>query len=57
MTRYETQNRWDRENTVQFKLKLNKRTDADLIEKLNSVDNRQGYLKELIRADITKDAK
>ena len=54
-TKYETQNRWDRENTVQTKLKLNKHTDTDIIEKLNSVDNKQGYIKELIRADIAKD--
>ena len=44
--------RWDAEHTVQFKLKLNKTNDADIIEKLNEVDNKQGYIKELIRKDI-----
>ena len=33
-------------------IKLNLRTDADIIEKLDSVENRQGYLKQLIRQDI-----
>ena len=28
-----------------------KNQDADIIEKLNSVDNKQGYIKRLIRED------
>lgn len=54
MSKYETQNRWDKENTTQVKLKLNNKTDADIIEYLASVDNKQGYLKGLIRADIKR---
>ena len=49
----EAKTRWDRENTVVVTMKLNKNQDADIIEKLNSVDNRQGYIKDLIRADIS----
>lgn len=33
-------------------LKLNKETDADIIQKLESSENIQGYIKSLIRADI-----
>lgn len=33
-------------------LKLNVNTDADILEKLASVDNVQGYIKELIRKDM-----
>lgn len=51
MGKYEPQERYDKENTVQFRLKLNKKTDADVIEKLQSVDNKQGYIKRLIRED------
>jgi hypothetical protein len=47
--------KWDAENTKQYKLKLMLRTDQDIIEKLDSVPNRQGYLKDLIRKDIAKD--
>lgn len=50
----EAKKKWDAENTVVVTMKLNKKTDADIIEKLNSVDNNQGYIKELIRADIEK---
>lgn len=44
--------RWDKENTVVITMKLNKNTDADIIEKLESVDNKQGYIKRLIREDV-----
>ena len=45
------QAKYDKDNTVQIKLKLNKRTDSDILEILNSVSNKQGYIKELIRID------
>ena len=46
--------KYDDAKTVQFKMKLNKTTDADILAKLDSVDNKQGYIKGLIRADIAK---
>lgn len=45
------QAKYDKDNTVQIKLKLNKKTDSDILEILNSVSNKQGYIKELIRID------
>lgn len=45
---------YDRENTRRINLKLNLKTDADIIQKLESVENIQGYLKQLIREDIEK---
>lgn len=45
-------NKYNKENTVCVQLRLNKNTDADIIEKLNSVPSKMGYIKELIRADI-----
>ena len=46
--------KYNKENTVQISLKLNRTTDADLIDSLNRVKNKQGYIKELIRRDIAK---
>ena len=43
---------WNAEHTTMVTLKLNKRTDADILAKLASVPNRQGYIKELIKKDI-----
>lgn len=44
--------KYDAENTVQIKLKLNKNTDADIIRKLDAVENKQKYIKDLIRSDL-----
>ena len=54
MGKYKAQERYDQENTVQIRLKLNKGTDSDILDKLNAVDNKQGYIKQLIREDIKK---
>jgi len=47
--------RWDAENTVQIKMKLNRTTDADILARLEEVASKQGYIKELIRKDIKKE--
>ena len=46
--------KYDAENTVQIRMKLNKKTDADILAWLDEQENRQGYLKALIRADMEK---
>ena len=43
---------FDKKHTRRIGLKLNKNTDADIILKLESCGNIQGYIKGLIRADI-----
>lgn len=48
------QKKYCAKNTRQVNLKLNRRTDADVLEKLDSVPSKQGYIKELIRADLAK---
>lgn len=50
----ETIARYDRENCVRISLKFNKKYDAEVIEKLWQVDNKQGYIKALIIADIER---
>ena len=46
--------KYDAANTVQIKLKFNRTTDADILEQLEKVGNRQGYIKRLIREDLEK---
>ena len=48
--------KYDRNNTKQVILKLNSKTDADVIGKLESVGNKQGYLKGLIRGNLRNDS-
>ncbi len=47
--------KYDSGHTKQVKLKLNLKTDSDIIERLDEVGNIQGYIKRLIREDIKKD--
>lgn len=44
--------KYEKANTIQLHFKLNRNTDADILEKLDSVGNKQGYIKSLIRKDI-----
>ena len=44
--------KYDAANTVQFHLKFNTKTDADILEHLKQTDNVQGYIKRLIREDM-----
>lgn len=48
------QERYDKANTIKICLKLNIKTDADILAALEASGNKQGYIKELIRNDITK---
>lgn len=58
-SKYGAQSRYDDYHTTQVKLKLNYKTDADVIEwinwhKSNRNSSAQGAIKALIRADIAK---
>lgn len=46
---------WDKNNTTQFKIKLNNNTDCDIIDWLKGLDNKQGTVKELIRTYSIKE--
>lgn len=46
--------KYDAANTTQIKFKFNNKTDADILAYLDKLDNKQGYIKDLIRADIAK---
>ena len=46
--------KYDKANTVQVKIKLNLKTDSDIIEALERSGNKQGYIKELIRNDLKR---
>lgn len=45
---------WDKLHTTKVLLKLNNNTDAEIISKLATVPSKQGYIKELIKADISQ---
>ena len=49
------QAKYDAENTRQVHLKLNRNTDKDVLDKLDEVPSKQGYIKRLIRDDLRKE--
>ncbi len=46
------QAKYDKSHTRSVLLKFNLTTDADILMRLDEVDNRQGYIKDLIRNDV-----
>lgn len=48
---------WDKENTIRISVKLNRKTDADIIQYLNldAKDNKAGAIKAAIREYIKRD--
>lgn len=46
------QRKYDDKNCKRVGLKLNVKTDADILKKLDQVESIQGYIKNLIRNDI-----
>ena len=48
--------RYDQEHTVTVTVKLNRQTDADIIEWLSGKKNRQGTIKWLIRNQIARES-
>lgn len=51
---YEPQKKYDKAHTVMVCVKLNIKTDADILEVLNACDNKQGFIKQCIRNNIDK---
>jgi len=45
-------NAYHKRASRQYHLELHKENDADIINKLETVGNKQGYIKTLIRKDI-----
>ena len=46
--------KYDDANTKQVHLKLNVKTDADILDYLARKENVQGYIKRIIREDMTR---
>lgn len=53
--KYEPQERYDKANTTRVAIKLNKNTDADILEYLEESGNKQGLIKALIRKEIERE--
>lgn len=49
------QSRYDKANRVSVLLKLNRKTDTDILSWLSRQESKQGAIKALIRAQIAKE--
>jgi hypothetical protein len=47
--------KYDASNTISMRLKLNVNTEVDIIDRLEKVGNKSGYIKQLIREDIRRE--
>lgn len=50
----QAQKQWRATHTTRVVMNLNHNTDAAILEKLATVPSKQGYIKQLINADISK---
>lgn len=46
------QDKYRKVSTRTYSIRLNKQTDADVIEVLDRIDNKQAYIRNLVRSDI-----
>lgn len=53
-TSYSANNKYNKEKTKMYAIRVVMETEQDIIQKLESVDNKSGYIKKLIRKDIAK---
>ena len=53
-SRSKASSKYNREKTISFTIRLNKKTDADIITALESVTNRNALIKKLLRQEISK---
>ena len=48
-------NKYNKANTTAFTFRFNNEYDSDIINHLQGLDNKNGYIKEVIRENIKKD--
>ena len=54
-TGYQANNKFNKANTKQYAFRVMLKTEQDIIERMESVDNKAGYIKRLIREDIARE--
>ena len=48
-------NNYEKENLRQIRLKINRKTEPELLEWIEKQDNIQGYIKRLIQEDMDRE--
>lgn len=55
MANMEYLNNYEKENLRQIRLKINRKTEPELLEWIEKQDNIQGYIKMLIQEDMDRE--
>ena len=55
MANMEYLNNYEKENLRQIRLKINRKTEPELLEWIEKQDNIQGYIKRLIQKDMDRE--
>ena len=55
MANMEYLNKYEKDNLRQIRLKINRKTEPELLEWIEKKDNIQGYIKRLIQEDMEKE--
>lgn len=53
---YESNAKYEKENLLRVMVKFNRKTEPELVERMESQENKAGYLKRLVKDDIERDA-
>lgn len=53
MADHPSKTRWEKENTVQVVIKINRNQDPELFELLTKADSKSGAARDLLRAGLT----
>lgn len=48
-------NKYNKENTRTFCIRLNKNTDSEILAYLDQIENKTGYIKRLISEDMRRE--
>lgn len=55
MTYYPSNRRYEKENLLKVSVAFNRRTEPDLVERMEQQEQRASYLKRLVREDIERE--
>lgn len=55
MTYYPTNYRYDQNNRLSVRVSLNRRTEPELVERVEREKNKSGFIKRLIRDEIERE--
>ena len=54
MVTYPSKKRYDKENIVRVAVGFNRRTEPELVERIEEEENKEGYIRSLVREDVER---